>query len=245
MALLCVTIGCSDGDKAEGKKPSTTTTALSDCVVQDTLPEDAPEGAKQQATTTSIVQQCLDDAFTAAVSEKGSADVKDLSPEQLLGFGHGLCAYAQALAADPSKAPTYKELLASTAASWKVEPAVVEEMLGFAGSLCPDQLGPILGLKEQVGTVEITMEATGGGTLNVTYTGPDGGQVQDAVASPWTHVVRFDAPTDFRVSVTAESGEVTCSLKADDHQVTTATAGEGQAAECAASAADIRTAAGG
>ena len=245
VVAIALVAGCSGGEEAEGKKPSKgpTTTSLSDCVVKDTLPENAPEGA-EQSTTTSIVQKCLDDAFTATVGDKGSQALKDLSADQVLGFGHGLCAYAAALGADPSRAPSYKELIASTAGSWKVEPEVVEEMLGFAGTLCPNQLEPILTLKNQVGSVEITLEAAGSGSMTVSYAGPDGGPVQDTVSSPWTSSIRFDDPTDVRFSVTAEGGPVTCTIRANDKQVTTATVTDGLTAECAASASDIRDAAG-
>lgn len=242
VGLLFAFVGCSSGEKAEGKKPATTTTAVSDCVVADSLPENAPEGAAE-ATTTSIVQKCLDDAFVAAVSGNGSKALKDLSKDQVLGFGHGLCAYAQSLAVDPARSPTYAELIKSTSESWGVQASVVEEMIGFAGTLCPNQLAPILALKKEVGTVMITFEGTGSGALTVSYTGPDGVAVDSVVQTPWTTSVRFDEPTDIRLSVSAEGGGASCTIKANDHQVTTANGKDDAPAECSVTATDIREAA--
>lgn len=246
VALLCLIVAasCSGGtdDKAEGKKPSTTTTALSDCVVSSPPPGDAQDGASE-ATTTSILQQCLDDAFTTAVAGNGSKAVRGLSADQVLGFGHGLCTYARSLAADPARSPDYDDFITSTSASWGVKPSVVEEMIGFAGSLCPNQMEPILALKKQVGAVLITAEGTGVGALTVSYTGPDGTAVESVVQSPWTNSVRFEEPTDFRLSVAAEGGEAVCTIKANDHQVTTVAGKDGAPAECSATAADIREAA--
>lgn len=242
--LLATAVGCSTGERAVGKKSdgSTTTTSPADCVRSS--PAD-PNDLSNQATTTSIVQQCLEDAFLAVAADTGTEAVRALSRDQTLAFGHGLCAYAQALASDLSSVPSYREFVASTSASWGVDKQVVEDMIPLSESLCPGQLAPILALKASKGTVEVTWNATGTGPLRVTYTGPDGSEIVDTVASPWTHVVRFESTVDVRISVQASGGSATCSIESNGNELNAATGSEGSAAECAASAGDIRNAAGG
>lgn len=239
--VAVVAAACTGGDdKAEGKKPSTTTTSP-DCVISDPPPVDAPEGAAE-STTTSILQKCLDATFKDVIEGKGSEALKKLGAERQMALGQGLCAYAQALAADPTNLPRYSSFIESTAKSWDVKEAVVEEMVGAADALCPGKMNLLKELESNVGAVELSLEVTGGGTLSITFTGPDGTEVADTATTPWMHVVRFDQPTDFELHATAESGEVACTVMADDDQVTSNTAEAGKTVSCSASADDIRKA---
>lgn len=241
---------CSGEDKAEGKKPKTpvtTTTLPADCIVTGSgAPPEGPDGGAGEtiAPTTSILQKCLDKAFTEQVAKNGSAGLKKRSKDQLLGFGAGICAYARALAADPSKAPTYDELVKSTSASWKVKPSEFEEILTFAGVLCPNDLKPVLDLKAQAGggAVQLELSAASASEMEVTYQAPDGTRITGKVQTPWTQAVTLDAPVDYPFTVKVGDGEATCVLKVKEQQVKTATATKDKPADCSATAAELRSA---
>lgn len=246
--LALVLGGCTGGDddKAEAEKPtdSAPATAPADCVVQATpSADDAVEGPGV-VPTTSIVQSCLDDAFVAAVEDQGSKALRKLPAEQVLGFGHGLCAYATALSADPANAPTYDELVKSTSASWKVETTVFTEVLGLAATLCPGQLQPVLDLRSQAGagTVEVELGATGSAPMDVRYTGPDGNEMTSSAQTPWTQLIRLDTAADFTFTVTATDGEVSCTLTVKGEEVTSDAGDKNAPADCSASAAELRAA---
>ena len=123
---------------ATAPKPAKTTTTSTpkDCVISapagpgatpdsgeptDTQSPDSPDGpqAPESAvvTTTSILQKCLDDAFMSVIKEQGSKQLGKVPKDQVLAFGHGLCTYAQTVAADPANMPTYSALVDSTSQS--------------------------------------------------------------------------------------------------------------------------------
>lgn len=247
--LLVAGASCSGGDEAEGKKPSksTTTTLPEDCVIKDSgTPVEGPdaEAGATIAPTTSILQTCLDKAFKQQVTQHGSAALKKLSSDQVLAFGAGICAYSRALAADPSKAPTYDELVKSTSASWKVKPSEFEEILTFAAVLCPNDLNAVLDLKTQAGggSVPLELSAASASEMTVTYQAPDGSSVTGPAQTPWTQSVTLQGPVDYPFIVKVSDGEATCTVKVKDTEVKTATGGKDEPADCSVTAAELRDA---
>lgn len=260
--FVLVAGACSGGDGAKVAKPATTTTTTTpaDCIISGPVGEAAPPSGGDQAgtespdgpqapesavvTTTSILQKCLDDAFMSAVKDQGSKQLGKVPKDQVLAFGHGLCTYAQTVAADPAHMPTYSALVDSTSQSWGVKPAVFEEVLGFAVALCPEQLKPILDLKADAGggAVELELSASSASPIDVNYMGPDGNELTNQVQTPWTQAIRLDHPTDYRFTAKASDADVACGVSVNGKVIKSAKADKGKAADCSVTTAEIRDA---
>lgn len=269
IAALSVSVlvagACSGGDDAKEAKPAktTTTTLPKDCIISapagDGAPQNPDEPTDTQSpaspggpqapesavvTTTSILQKCLDDAFMSVIKEQGSKQLGKVPKDQVLAFGHGLCTYAQTVAADPANMPTYSALVDSTSQSWGVKPAVFEEVLGFAVALCPEQLKPILDLKANAGggAVELELSASSSSPIDVTYMGPDGNELTNQVQTPWTQAIRLDHPTDYRFTAKASDADVACGVSVKGKVIKSAKADKGKAADCSVTTAELRDA---
>lgn len=253
---------CSGGDDAKEAKPAktTTTTLPKDCIISAPAgdgatqgpgepsgaenPEGRPAPESAVVTTTSILQRCLDGAFMSVIKEQGSKELGKVPKDQVLAFGHGLCTYAQTVGADPANIPTYDELVKSTSQSWGVKPAVFEEVLGFAVTLCPEQLKPILELKANAGggAVELELSASSAAPIDVTYLGPDGNELTNQVPTPWTQAIRLGNPTDYRFTAKASDADVSCGVSVKGKVIKSAKADKGKAADCSVTAAELREA---
>jgi hypothetical protein len=240
MAVVAVA-GCTGGDDNadEKPKPTTTTSLPEECDGADVAAPAEEDAAS--ATTSTLPQDCADAVFTSLIEEDGSEELRALDAEQQLGFGHGMCAYAAALKANPDDAPSYDELVTSTSESWGTSTEVVEEVLGLAANLCPGQLDPILDLRTNPTKITVEMSGTGSGELAVTYTTPDGGNLQDSVQSPWEQQVILDEAVEVRVAVSGK-GEVTCSFSINGERLAEETVTDDEAV-CTATAAQVRDAA--
>lgn len=243
-ALVTISVGCTGGeaDRDKPEKASTSTLLPPEC--DDVVAPADEKGKPNPSTTTTLPPNCADAVFVQVVTDEGSDELKEIDGDRLLGFGRGLCAYGATLAADPKVAPTYDELVESTSKSWEVSTNSVEEVLGFAATLCPGDLDPILKLRDDVGAVTVEMAVSGQGKLHVTYVSPDGGSIQDDVTAPWVHEVVLDPVTDFRLVATSEGGNVTCAISVKDTEVTKTSADKkGSEAVCEAPASELRAAA--
>ncbi len=258
--------GCTSKKDDQADVTSTTTTALpAECEefaddvlrrgaadetppdetpAQDAPAADAPESAgDDRSTQTTLPPRCADALFGVAVEQSGSQEIKDLDADRRLGFAHGACAFASALVVEGTEPPTYKEFVATTAASWDVSPEVVEEIVELAATLCPGQLAPLTDLQTGASEVTLRLQVTGTGTAQVSYQAPDGTTVHDEVSLPWDHEVTLPAPTDFRLSARIPDGEASCSVMIGDVEVVEHTATPGEEAACAATANELRAAA--
>ena len=259
VAALALLAGCtssnSDDDDAATASTTTTTELPPECeeFAADALRPTDPEQGEGRSTTTApgddaptqttLPPRCADALFGVAVEQSGSAELQELDAERRLGFAHGACAYASALTVDGTEPPTFKEFVATTAESWDVSPALVEEIVQLAGNLCPGQLAPLTDLQSGASQVTLRLQVTGTGTAQVSYQGPDGTTLQDEVSVPWDHEVTLGAPTDFRLSARIPDGEASCSIMVDDEVVVEETTTPGEEVACAVSAGDLRDAA--
>lgn len=248
LVSVLAAVSCTGGDdavEAPDEEEATSTSLPPECEgVQP--PEDASAESSDESkssTTTTLPADCLNAVFAGIVADEGSEELTELEQDQLLGFGQGICAYASALEADPDNAPTYDELVASTSGSWGVSEKAVEEVLGFASTLCPGKLDPILSLRDDVGTITVQMTVSGATPVKVSYTSPDGDSLQDDIESPWEHEVILDPSSDFRLTASSAEGEVSCSVSVKGERQVNETAGKSEEAECALSSAQLREAA--
>lgn len=242
VALALAASACTGGEENaddDERRPTTTTSLPDECEgVEVAAPTDDDADS---ATTTTLPQSCANAVFTSLVEEQGSEELQKLDVDQQLGFGHGMCAYAAALKRNPDDAPSYDELINSTSESWGTSTEVVEEVLGLAANLCPGELDPILDLRANPTEITVEMTGTGSGELAVTYTTPDGGNLQDTVDSPWEQQVILDEAVEVRVAVSGK-GEVTCSFSVNGEELAEETVTDDEAI-CTASAAQVRDAA--
>lgn len=208
----------------------------------DNKPATDESEAGQIPLTRSV--ECGQAVFLASIESSGSDVLKKTDEDQLLGYGHGICSYSRSIAENPLLAPSYKELIASTADSWGVDESVVEEVINHANELCPGQLEPLQEMKKNVGSVDVHLAVTGEPPFLITYTSPGGDAMQQEIdVTPWEHQVTFQAPADVTLTASSESGSVTCTVMVNDKELVRQEAADGEEADCSVSGAQVHEAA--
>ncbi len=230
--VLTLLAGCSDDDPSDGDGAAATTTSL---------PE-ACQGLDSSGSTTSIPDQCADAIYSQSLDDNGSKEVKELTEEQRIGFGRGICAYAKALALDPTQAPTYSDLIESNAKSWGVSKDAVEEIIDTAGQLCPADLVTVLDLRKDVDATRVDLSVGGTGTATVNYTLPDGTTHEEQITPVWERSLTLRDPIDVQVVARADGdGKVTCSIAVGEKKLQAKDDASNEVT-CAATADEIRSA---
>lgn len=214
VSLAAITIlgACTGGDAKdkEDDAPVTTTSLVipKECDGID-LPR-SEDGAAVPAMSQAVPQACRNAVFNEVVNGTGSSELKAIDPDVRLGHAVGVCSFSRSIAESPGNAPSYSGFLKSTAGSWEVSEAVVDEVVTFSGNVCPDELAPLLNLRTETVSTVVNISAGGAGKLTLTYTGPNGDEMSAEAESPWEHEVRLPDNTDFRVHVVAEDGRAEC-----------------------------------
>lgn len=230
--VLALLPGCSDDKASDGDDSATTTTEL---------PE-ACQGLESSGPTTSLPDQCADAIYAQTLGDSGSKEVQELTEDQRIGFGRGICAYAKALALDPTQAPTYSDLIESNATSWGVSKDVVEEIIDTAGQLCPADLVTVLDLRKDVDAVRVDLAVGGTGTATVRYTLPDGTTHDEQITPVWERSLTLRDPIDVQVVARADGdGTVTCSIAVGDEELESNDEASNEVT-CSATADEIRSA---
>lgn len=232
--------GCSSGGDETATRTSTKT--------KTAIPKECQSASGGDPTSTTILSEaCQNAIYAQALEGSQSKDVAALSNERKVAFGRGLCEYAKALAASTDPRPSFAELEASTAKSWGVTPQIFEEIYEASRFLCPTEIDTITDLKKPSGPIAVEFDVGGSGSVDVTYTLPDGNPSQKSVTAPWQQIVNLPQPIDVSVTAAGSKGanDVSCSIKVGDKQIVERAAGaKSSSVECTASGADIGRAAG-
>lgn len=243
--VTVVALGACTGDDAKDEDAAPTTTvaeAPSECDGVE-MPK-ADDGSSVEVTSDAVPQGCRNAIFNQRIDESGSAELKKIPAEQRLGFALGVCEFSRSLPEAGNAAPSYAGFVRSTANSWGVSDAVVDEVVSLSGNVCQNDLTPILSLRNETGATLVKVSAAGVGIISVTYTGPNGDEMNTEVASPWEHEVRLPDNTDFRVRVVADEGKAQCTVSGSNRAELAADKPEdAKEATCEVSAEQIRNAA--
>lgn len=232
--------GCSSGGDTTATSTSTK--------AKTGIPKECETSSGGDPTSTTVLSEaCQNAVYTQALEGSQSKDVAALSKERKVAFGRGLCEYAKVLAQSTDPRPSFAELEASTSKSWGVTPQIFEEIYEASRFLCPTEIGTITDMKKPSGPIAVEIDVGGSGSVNVTYTLPDGNPSQKSVTAPWQQIINLTQPIE--VSVTAEAGKgangVSCSIKVGNKQIVKKAApAKSSSVECTVSAADVGRAAG-
>ena len=240
VSLGFVSSGCSRASDSRASEQSRSGDSKAEASVRPAECRSATNGP----STTALTSQCADAIFKARLTENGSDKLKKLGEEKQLGFGHGMCAYAQSLAASTAPKPTYEDLVKSTSESWGVDRSIVDEIVKIGDVLCPDAMKLIATLADSTELPVLTLSVTGTGSGAVTFTLPDGKPLTENVQGGWQQTIELRVPYDFNMSVqpTAE-GSLGCEVRVGDKVISSSEVDPGTGtASCAASIAEIREA---
>lgn len=237
--FVVVAASCSGSDAGDNRSRGSGSTGSA-----TTVPRACRSASDAPSTT--ISSQCADAIFSTRIAEDGSNKLKKLGVEKQLGFGHGMCAYAQSLAASTAPKPTYEDLVKSTSESWGVDRSIVDEIVKIGEVLCPDAMKLIATLADSTELPVLTLSVTGAGSGAVTFTLPDGKPLTENVQGGWQQTIELRVPYDFNMSVqpTAE-GPLGCEVRVGDKVISSSEVDPGTGtgtASCAASIAEIREA---
>lgn len=246
VALVLAVTSCSSNKAEEDAKAPESTAPKTLSIPPECRDELGVGGEDGEAVDAAALSpRCRDAIFLTAVTANGSEELKAADDDQQLAFGHGICAYAATISDNLSAAPSYKELVESTSTSWDMPKHVVEEVIVYANELCPDEIGILQEMKKNVGSVDVHMAVSGETPLDITYTGPNGDAIETTIDEiPWEHMLSLQAPADVEFTASSDSGDVTCSVVVEDHEIKRNTEENGKQADCSVTAAEVRDAAG-
>lgn len=223
--------GCSDDgtDDAAGSTTAPPTTTA----------ECRAGVATEDGAAPTLSEECSRQVIGAMAADSG------LSPERTAELSQGLCDYAAQVATLPTP-PNQTELLASNAASWEVTVDQAEAVHRAARVLCPEDMASISALPLGERTVTVGFDAEGTGEAEVTYTGPEGDSIVEAVALPWHVEIEVQVAGDVTLGVRgADGATVACAISVGSTRVASGTngdaVGDGSAA-CAATPQQVAAA---
>lgn len=188
---------CSKPESAEDAKP------------EQTSATETPGGCRQAtAEGEAPSPACRDLTFVQAVRVGDFPELESLTDDQLTSFAHGLCAYADSIAAAPEvERPVYGDLVASTASSWGVPVATVDAVSQATRLMCPDGHQILARLSRSDSGIQVELSATGSGSADVSYMLPDGSTQNDQGASvPWSQTIYLPQVAALTVSVSPLDG---------------------------------------
>jgi len=209
---LCVS-ACSGGADEGGQSSKRKSKSELDAVVQADCPSE-PSADAAEASPTSLAPACQAAVFLQGVGREKRPELAELSDQQLTTYASGLCGYASVLASDPGRAqPTYDNLLQTTAASWGVDPAVVDAVAASLDSFCPASAPVLKSLPRSDQAIELRLSLSGSGAALVTFELPEGANAQERLTAPGEKVINLTRPERVSVQVQPEPGaEVGCNL---------------------------------
>lgn len=225
-AMAALALGACGGNE-ETVDEAPPTTSLRDLVRERCAGSDFSAGVV-------VSEACEDASFAALVAEQASEELRAIDRPRQVGFARSLCATGAVMLNAPGAIPNYSTLLSNTAASWGVSVSVVEEILAFGQQLCPDEIAPLLELRESDGPYEFRLIAASAGEFTVNYTLPDGTPSTDTASKYWEMPTHLFSVIGLEVEVTAAGGgEVRCAIEAADVVVVSETGTD--TVKCAAS----------
>jgi hypothetical protein len=198
-ALVLGGCGAGEPDRADSKEPTTT----------------LPAECQSEVSPSDASPECQSALFASLLDSGEYPDLSQLEAEAAASYARGLCAYAEALENAPSSdVPLYGDLVASSATSWGVSVAVVEDVIRATNLMCPRGFDTLQKIDRSEEGLALELEITGSGAATVSYTLPDGASQSDRVTVPWQQTIYLPEVMTTSLSVAPDEGaEAGCRIR--------------------------------